>query len=85
MDVKILPYKNKEDLPEQVKGNSPEDAPEIYLKLLKMHGNNIRALKNVGEMSQGNKYPIKLHGLLLNRKLEHETYKKRSFLWHQNL
>ncbi len=27
-----MPYKNKEDLPEQVNGNLPEHAKEIYLK-----------------------------------------------------
>ncbi len=27
-----MPYKNKEDLPEQVKENLPEHAKEIYLK-----------------------------------------------------
>lgn len=27
-----MPYKNKEDLPEQVKGNLPEHAQDIYLK-----------------------------------------------------
>lgn len=28
----FMPYKNKEDLPDQIKGNLPEHAQKIYLK-----------------------------------------------------